>query len=168
MKSGTEQRSGGDFGMLEEGCGMAPSYTDPAGRPIWRPCLAAYSCFNEASLHWAKMWKKTKKSSNSASQIRGGEGTPQPGRWHAVSIITDRYCCEAARGLIARRFLALEAPRLPLTGCAAPEHCGCKYRHHADRRGPPRRKEDISGLRRREPDGMDRRVGQSRRAEDLA
>jgi hypothetical protein len=109
------------------------------------------------------MWKKISKSD---PQKRTVHITSHSGRWHAVAIIAERYCCEAARGLLGRRFLAAEAPRVPLPGCTAREACTCKYRHYEDRRGPPRRKEDMSGLRRRDPGGADRRVGQCRRVKD--
>jgi len=39
------------------------------------------------------------------------------------------------------RFLSDEAPRLPLTQCSAGASCSCAYKHHAARRGPPRRAE---------------------------
>lgn len=109
------------------------------------------------------MWKKTDKSRVIKQPI---QPTRQTGRWHAVSITPERYCCEAARGLVARRFLAAEAPRLPLNECPSPEHCRCKYRHFEDRRGAPRRKEDISGLRRRDPGEQERRGARPRRESD--
>ena len=109
------------------------------------------------------MWKKPEKPK---SANRGVQVTRPSGPWHAVSVIPERYCCEAARGIAGRRFLAPEAPRLPLQACSAPEACACKYKHHADRRGPPRRKEDISGLRRPSPDGSERRGGSPRRDTD--
>ena len=107
------------------------------------------------------MWKK-----RTDPQKPRTKPTAQRGAWHAVSIATERYACEAARGLMGRRFLAAEAPRIPLPQCTAPEACTCTYRHYNDRRGPPRRKEDVSGLRRRDPGGSDRRVGQCRRVTD--
>ena len=109
------------------------------------------------------MWKKRPQPAVSKRL----EIATHRGRWHAVSVISDRFCCEAVRGVIARRFLAAEAPRLPLLGCSAPQSCTCKYKHHGDRRGPPRRKEDISGLVRRDPKGAERRVGKCRRLNDL-
>jgi hypothetical protein len=109
------------------------------------------------------MWKINPKS---APLKRTVQLTSHSGQWHAVSVISERYCCDAARALLGRRFLAAEAPRLPLQGCTSGEACTCKYRHYEDRRGQPRRKEDISGLRRRDPGGADRRVGQCRRLKD--
>ena len=110
------------------------------------------------------MWKKP---SQPEPVRRAVEPVTHRGKWHAVSIVGERYSCEAARGLMATRFLAAEAPRLPLAGCAAPDSCTCKYKHYSDRRGPPRRREDISGLRRRDHLGSERRVGQCRRVTDL-
>jgi hypothetical protein len=92
--------------------------------------------------------------------------TRHAGQWHAVSVAAETRCCEAARGLLGRRFLAAEAPRLPLRGCSMPEACDCKYKHHGDRRGLVRRKEDLSGLRRRDPGAQERRSLQPRRETD--
>jgi hypothetical protein len=76
----------------------------------------------------------------SASPVRKG--------WHAVSILPKGACCEAALALRNARFLSAEAPRLPLAQCSTPTSCGCAYKHHPDRRGSPRRKDDAAGLRR--------------------
>jgi len=62
--------------------------------------------------------------------------------WHAVTIVTSTSACEAANQLRNHRFLSKDAPRLPLAGCSSPETCHCIYRHHADRRGKPRRGAD--------------------------
>jgi hypothetical protein len=107
------------------------------------------------------MWKKP-----ADLPRRAATSIIESGRWHAVSIKSERYCCAAARALGAARFLASQAPRLPLTTCSAAEACSCKYKHHNDRRGMPRRKEDISGMRRRDPNGSERRVARDRRESD--
>jgi hypothetical protein len=67
------------------------------------------------------------------------------GRWSAVSLNPGTQGCAAARALGARRHLRADAPRLPLPECTA-EHCDCRYRHHADRRGKPRRRSDAFGI----------------------
>jgi hypothetical protein len=105
------------------------------------------------------MWKKPE-------PVRRALPSHETGRWHAVSIKSERYCCAAARELSSIRFLAAQAPRLPLTACSAAEACSCKYKHHNDRRGSPRRKEDISGMRRRDPHGTERRSAPDRRESD--
>lgn len=85
--------------------------------------------------------------------------------WHAVSIVTPSAPCEAAQALHNHRFLSKDAPRLPLGGCSAPESCRCIYRHHADRRGKPRRAAERGGLPRPSHD-VERRAKRGRRADD--
>lgn len=63
--------------------------------------------------------------------------------YHAVSIKFGQDACAAAKGMTGDRFLASEAPRLPLPGCDAPV-CDCRFTHHKDRR---------SGKDRRSPFG---------------
>ncbi len=62
-------------------------------------------------------------------------------RWHAITIIGTNYACAAAQACKGKRFLSSEAPRLPLKECDA-SRCECRYRHFADRRGPPRRRDE--------------------------
>jgi hypothetical protein len=62
------------------------------------------------------------------------------GRFGAVEIHTRGGCCEAARALEGRRFLAMQAPALPLPGCTATQ-CACKFGKLADRRTEDRRLE---------------------------
>ena len=108
-------------------------------------------------------------SSQRAKQTSRNSSERQQGRkeaWHAVSIITPTSTCEAAAALRNHRFLSKDAPRLPLAGCSSPETCRCIYRHHADRRGKPRRSMD-----RGEPpkSGADaeRRGKRGRRSDDV-
>jgi hypothetical protein len=61
--------------------------------------------------------------------------------YHAVSIQVGKHPCGAARALVAQRFLAAEAPRLPLAKCDA-GRCECRFAHHEDRREEGRRAED--------------------------
>ncbi len=65
-------------------------------------------------------------------------------RWHAITIVGSDHACAAAEACRGKRFLSSEAPRLPLPGCEA-NRCDCRYRHYADRRGPPRRRDDKVG-----------------------
>ena len=53
--------------------------------------------------------------------------------YHAVSLAVGRECCRQVEALIGTRFLASEAPKLPLAGCTA-KTCRCRYLHHVDRR----------------------------------
>jgi hypothetical protein len=53
--------------------------------------------------------------------------------YHAVAIRSSSNACEAARELEGVRFLASEAPKLPLPACDRP-HCECRFQHYEDRR----------------------------------
>lgn len=63
--------------------------------------------------------------------------------YHAVSIKFGKDACAAAKSMTGHRYLATEAPRLPLPGCDAAV-CECRFTHHKDRR---------SGRDRRSPFG---------------
>ena len=86
--------------------------------------------------------------------------------WRAVSIVTGRWCCEAAHNLPPIRYLSKEAPRLPLPQCNSPDSCSCLYKHHLDRRGQPRRKGDRLGIHGGMYGPQERRVSRGRRADD--
>ena len=88
-------------------------------------------------------------------------------RWHAVSITASPTGCAAARALGRARFLSAHAPSLPLPQCSAKESCRCLYKHHSDRRSSPRRREEVTGLRRSVPVAQERRVQPDRRKSDL-
>jgi len=62
--------------------------------------------------------------------------------WHAVAIRTGGHACRAAEEAAGTRYLATDAPLLPLRNCDRSEHCECRYRHYPDRRAGPRRKSD--------------------------
>ena len=85
--------------------------------------------------------------------------------FHGVSIKTaDSFICEAAGGLLHRRFLAEETPHLPLDGCSNPQNCKCVYQHHDDRRTDIRRESD-QGLPAKDY-SEDVRLGVGRRVTD--
>jgi hypothetical protein len=66
-------------------------------------------------------------------------------KYHAVSIKPGAYACRAANELAGQRFLASDAPSLPLPACDADE-CDCHFIHHNDRRnGKDRRSPFTSG-----------------------
>ena len=88
-------------------------------------------------------------------------------RWHAVSVLTTPASCPMARALGTTRFLAQEAPRLPMPDCRGGDSCPCGYKHHADRRGQARRAEELTGLRRPHPGTDERRQQRGRRSTDL-
>jgi len=66
-------------------------------------------------------------------------------RYHAVSIRFDANACAAAKELAGTRFLATEAPNLPLAKCDS-SSCKCRFVHHQDRRsGKDRRSPFAAG-----------------------
>lgn len=58
--------------------------------------------------------------------------------YHCVAIESPATACAAARQLKGQRFLASEAPSLPLSGCSS-LNCTCVYAHFDDRRHHVRR-----------------------------
>ena len=86
-------------------------------------------------------------------------------KWHAVSVQAGEPPCDAVLRMRNVRFLAAEAPRIPVPYCAWPARCQCVYRHHADRRVGLRRIADRGMYARPAP--VERRKQQDRRrAED--
>lgn len=66
-------------------------------------------------------------------------------RYHAVSVKPGAYACCAANKIAGQRFLASQAPDLPLPDCDAAK-CDCHFVHHHDRRtGKDRRSPFTSG-----------------------
>ncbi|NMG35807.1 hypothetical protein GRF61_15270 [Azoarcus sp. TTM-91] len=63
---------------------------------------------------------------------------PYKASYHAVCIQSGNQACDAARHVRGRRFLAAEAPRLPMPNCSRGE-CNCVYVHFDDRRVRNRR-----------------------------
>ncbi len=109
------------------------------------------------------MWKKSRgRDSPKHESPKASRDNP----WHAVSILSTDDGCEAVRSLRRVRFLSREAPRLPLPPCANPAGCQCAYKHHADRRAGPRRKEELTGFRSIFRNAPDRRERHGRRETD--
>ena len=98
---------------------------------------------------WAK---KTPRRAN-------GQYSDQP--YHAVSIAYPLQACEQVLQLNNKRYLAKDAPPLPLSGCQA-RSCQCHYRHYRDRRGRDRRSAFSSSMYLGAAD-QDRRSGKDRR-----
>ena len=52
--------------------------------------------------------------------------------FHAVSVRVGRNACVAAKTIEGQRFLAVEAPALPLSECSNGADCECRFIHHED------------------------------------
>jgi hypothetical protein len=84
--------------------------------------------------------------------------------YHAVGIAPGLCACEAVRPFVKKRYLAREAPDLPVVGCTE-RKCVCHYKHFDDRRSGPRRASDKAGPP-RGWNGSERRNSPGRRASD--
>lgn len=85
-------------------------------------------------------------------------------RWHAVAIVPTAASCMAAQNCKGTRYLACEAPPLPLAECDA-SCCGCRYAHFDDRRRGPRRAAEKTGALPK-PVAVDQRGRRGRRSTD--
>jgi hypothetical protein len=72
------------------------------------------------------------------------EGKTEDTKFHAVSIRYGKDACAAAKSVTGQRFLADEAPRLPLPRCDAAV-CECRFAHHKDRRSGHDRRSPFGG-----------------------
>jgi hypothetical protein len=104
----------------------------------------------------ALYWHRTKSVPRAASQTHQARRKSNP--FHAVTVKFRKDACNAVRELKAKRFLASEAPRLPLPKCTA-KNCSCRFVHYDDRRGDERRDE----IPRPQSDKAQRRSQQNRR-----
>jgi hypothetical protein len=86
--------------------------------------------------------------------------------FHAVEIRCSADSCPAAHEQRGKRFLANEAPTLPLERCDRRSRCECHYRHFDDRRRGQRRSEDTGAPPPAQQRSVDERKSPGRRAED--
>ena len=82
-------------------------------------------------------WQKEKTRKPAASAKRGAPRSRQTNAmsaqpFHCVTLVGN---CKALESYKGKRFLASNAPTLPVPGCTA-GRCECHYMHHADRREP--------------------------------
>ena len=70
----------------------------------------------------------------------GGYGRPffnvmaDSRKFPAVTIAMPVKCCDAVAALDGKKFLASQAPKLPIPNCSMPEKCRCKFQKYSDRR----------------------------------
>ncbi len=83
--------------------------------------------------------------------------------WHAVAIVTSRPNCPVCGAYKGVRFLAREAPPLPLKGCSDPKACNTVYKHFQDRRAGPRRAAERRAFQPMTPTVVTRTVRDDRR-----
>ena len=111
-------------------------------------------------------WQKRKKDQRRPV----GRGSPTRSvtarrLFHGVSIMPEPVnACDAAIAQSNVRYLADEAPMLPLAECTRRADCHCKYRHFDDRRTEARRESDVGLPVKNHPN--DARTGYGRRVTD--
>jgi hypothetical protein len=66
------------------------------------------------------------------------------------------------------RFLADEAPSLPLPDCDRRATCPCTFKHYEDRRAGPRRTDDLKRGVKSDAPALNRRAARGRRPRDQA
>lgn len=77
---------------------------------------------------------RKRKRGNQQSNMQSARVKTYP----AVGIRYNLLACNAVQPLYGKRFLATEAPALPVAGCNV-RPCPCRYIHFADRRAEDRR-----------------------------
>jgi hypothetical protein len=92
--------------------------------------------------------RETSMLTNLLARLRGAPKPPPvqqeaPRPFQAISIYRGISCCALAKKLSEHRFLAKDAPALPLGGCTMPQRCQCRYIKHKDRRAGERRHLDF-------------------------
>lgn len=89
---------------------------------------------------------------------------PASASYHCVELRLRGDVCKRAVELGGVRFLAVEAPQLPLPGCTG--RCACSYRHFPDRRREDRRGVRVNEIYLNASSHGERRAGRSRRKTD--
>jgi hypothetical protein len=92
------------------------------------------------------------------------KATVAPRPFQAISIYCGVKSCAIARRFRDHRFLAKDAPQLPLSGCTMAGSCQCRYLKYKDRRAERRRFVDFASVRR--DLGQERRQRAGRRDTD--
>ncbi len=73
------------------------------------------------------------RQNKAAMQAEASPESKTLGEFHAVAMQYSENSCNAAKAMTGRRFLATEAPDLPLKECDF-DDCRCTFDHFSDRR----------------------------------
>lgn len=93
---------------------------------------------------------------------------PRAYRCVGIEAADPHTACSAVKALVGHRFLAGQAPQLPVPGCTAPR-CTCKFVHYDDRRAGNRRRDRGQQVRSlKSLDWAERRNKRGRRKADRA
>lgn len=92
--------------------------------------------------------------------------TVKPRPFQAVAVFRGAQACSMAHRFSDHRFLAKDAPPLPLAGCTMATRCTCRYLKFKDRRDASQRRLIDVGLATQMFSGKERRFARGRRAAD--
>jgi hypothetical protein len=112
----------------------------------------------------SKLFSSPDRSSAKVSTKRDTPSAPTP--FQSVSILQGPKACCASKDLAKVRFLAKQAPALPLAKCAMQHQCHCRYVKHVDRRTESRRLIDVIGMSALLFESQERRAKVGRRKTD--
>jgi hypothetical protein len=118
-------------------------------------------------LSMIKIWRFSAQPPASAPKAKSAPPKPSHPlkppklKWYSVSLVPGKRCCLAVKQLARKRWLSADAPRFPVAKCDM-KTCECRYQHHDDRRGTPRRRVDREALP-RSYEGDERRASRRER-----
>jgi hypothetical protein len=113
---------------------------------------------------------RTVLNSNTKKAMLNGSARFKGAQYPAVSVLVSPTCCQSAELLKGLRYMAEEAPPLPLPDCTNAK-CHCIYVHHSDRRSGTWSRRQTNGLQSNDllmAEEEDRRESWGRRARDFA
>jgi hypothetical protein len=108
-------------------------------------------------------WQKRNQSRKHPKKHAPLKGTARR-IFHGVSVVPGDEACDSVCQIANVRFLADDAPMLPLAGCEHPHECRCRYQHFDDRRTDARRESDVGLPMKDHPN--EARSGHGRRVTD--
>ena len=113
---------------------------------------------------FSKLFPSRERSSARVSTKR--DRPSPPAAFQSVSILQGPQACCASKDLAKVRFLAKQAPALPLAKCTMQDECHCRYVKHLDRRTDARRLIDAAGMSVMLFESQERRAKVDRRKTD--
>jgi hypothetical protein len=107
--------------------------------------------------------RRLRKAPPPAARPEASAATTASSAFYAVALVPEEHACAAALAASDQRYLAQEAPRIPLPECTKPLQCQCRIARFNDRRKTDRR--DALSFS-RWYSGIERRRGPGRRTSD--
>ena len=89
---------------------------------------------------------KTPRKASAKKPMRSAVAKAAPGGkdFRGVAVVPGPASCSAVNDIVGKRYLAREAPRLPLSNCTDPANCSCRFKKASDRRDLDRRQVGVT------------------------